>query len=65
MKIDLKDIKKAIAWVDANTNADKVDFYLGDSKLVITTLDKYQAHVEIVLYEDSTMMPKIKKTDIL
>lgn len=65
MKIDVKDLKKAVAWVEANTNADKVDLYIGDNKLIITTSDKYEAQVEIVIYEGASMMPKIKKTDLL
>lgn len=65
MKVDIKDVKKALNWLESNTNADIVDFYIGDNKLAITTIDKYQAQVEIVIYENSSMMPKIKKTDIL
>lgn len=65
MKVDLKDLKKAIQWFEANTNADKIDFYMGDNKLTITSLDKYSSQVEIVLYEDSSMLPKIKKTEVL
>ena len=65
MKVDIKDVKKALNWLESNTNADIVDFYIGDNKLAITTIDKYQAQVEIVIYENSSMMPNIKKTDIL
>lgn len=65
MKLDIRDIKKAVQWVEANTNADIVDFYIGDNKLVITTADKYQAQVEIIVFENSSMMAKIKKTEVL
>lgn len=65
MKIDIRDVKKAVQWVEGNTNADIVDFYIGDNKLVITTMDKYQAQVEIIIYENSSMLTKIKKTEVL
>lgn len=65
MKIHLKDLKRAIEWFETNTNADKITLYAGDNKLSMTVLDKYSAQVEILLYEDSSMLPKIKKTDVL
>lgn len=65
MKIDIRDVKKAVQWVESNTNADIVDFYIGDNKLVITTIDKYSTQVEIILYENSSMLAKIKKTEVL
>lgn len=65
MKVDMKDLKKALLWIEANTNADKIKIYIGDNKMSITTMDKYDAQVEIILYEDSSMMPKIKKAEFL
>jgi len=65
MKVDVKELKKALAWVESNTTVDKVNLYIGDNKLVITTMDKYQSQVEIILYEDSSMMAKIKRTEVL
>lgn len=65
MKVDVKDIKKALNWIESNTNVESVNLYIGDNKLVISTMDKYSAQVEIVLFEGSSMMPKIKKTDLL
>lgn len=65
MKLDMKELKKAINWIEINTNQDKVDFYIGDGKLIITTLDKYSSQVEIILFEETSMMAKIKKTEIL
>lgn len=65
MKVDVKELKKALTWVDTNTNVDKISLYIGDNKLVITTMDKYQSQVEIILYEDSSMMAKIKRTEVL
>lgn len=65
MKIDIRDVKKAVQWVESNTKTDIVDFYIGDNKLVITTIDKYSTQVEIILYENSSMLAKIKKTEVL
>lgn len=65
MKVDVKDLKKAITWVETNTVADKITLYIGDNKLSIGTMDKYQSQVEIILYEDSSMLPKIKRTEVL
>lgn len=65
MKFDVKDLKKAIQWIESNTYAESVNLYMGDNKLTVSTLDKYEAQVEIVLYENGSMMPKIKKTDLL
>jgi hypothetical protein len=65
MKIDIKDLKKALQWLEANTHSESVNLYMGDNKLTVSTLDKYEAQVEIVLYENGSMMPKIKKTDLL
>lgn len=66
MKIDLKELKKAVNWVEANTNQVHINIYSADSnKLVITTMDKQDTEVEIVLYSDSQMLPKIKKTEVL
>lgn len=65
MKIDLKDLKKAIAWIEANTKAETINFYSLDGKLYLSTFDKYQADVQITIYEGSTMMPKITKTEVL
>jgi hypothetical protein len=65
MKIDLKDLKKAVQWIESNTNADKVQVYIGDNKLNISTMDKFGAQVEIIIFDEASMMPKIKKTDLL
>lgn len=65
MKIDLKDIEKAMTWIKTNANSDQAVFEIIDNKLIISAMDKYQSSVEIIIYESGTMMPKIKKTDML
>jgi hypothetical protein len=66
LKIDLTQLKKAIQWIEANTNEVAVQIYTGDSnKLILRSIDRLGSEVEITLYNDSTMLPKIKKTEIL
>lgn len=65
MKIGLEDLKKAIAWVEANTNDLFVNIQLIDTKMSLKCTDKYDASVEIVLTEESRLMPKIRKEDRL
>lgn len=63
MKIAVADLKKALNWVEANTNATHVDIKWTDN-MVIFTKDKYDAQVEIILSETG-MLPKLKKEDFL
>lgn len=65
MKIALKDLKKAVAWIEGNTNAEWVHIEDHTSKLNINSVDRAGAVIEIEIYADSNLMPKIRKTDIL
>jgi hypothetical protein len=67
VKVDIKDLKKAIAWFEANTKADTLTIYnYGTTdKIFLETFDKYEASVQITIFESGTMMPKITKTEIL
>lgn len=71
MKIDLKELKAAIAWYEANTNSPTVTITQFDGKtLSLKSFDKYDSEVEITLYPlhgdgQSSMLPKIKKTEVL
>lgn len=65
MKIDLKELKKAVQWVEGNSNVVRVDIQLQEGKLFLTCLDKGDSEVEITLFSDSQMLPKIKKTEVL
>lgn len=64
MKIAVADLKKALKWVEANSNDTHVNILL-INQMVIQATDKYQAYVQITLYEDSSMLPKITKEDVL
>lgn len=67
MKIDIKDLKKALDWIEANTKAEYVYLhnYGANNKLFIETFDKYEASIQITIFEQGTMMPKITKTEVL
>lgn len=66
MKIALADLKKALNWIETNSKdvvIDVVDHH--DGKLYLKCQDKYEVYVEITLYHESSMLPKIRKEDIL
>jgi len=66
MKIDLEELKKAIDWLRTNSHDLKVHIVLHEiDRLIIKTMDKHDNEVEITLYTDSQMLPKIKKTEVL
>ena len=66
MKLDVAQLKKAIQWIETNSRDVCVDVSSYDgSKTVIKCMDKYESEVEIVLYKDSEMLPKIRKTEVL
>lgn len=64
MKIAIADLKKALQWAEVNSNDTHVNIIWVDN-MVIQFKDKYSASVEITLFEDSMMLPKIRKEDIL
>lgn len=64
MKISISDLKKAIDWINIYSNDTHVSI-LAIHNLTISLKDKYQTQVEITLFEDSNMLPKIKKEDNL
>lgn len=66
LKIELSQLKKAIQWIEANTNEVNVQIYTGDgNKLILKSSDRLGHEVEITLFTDSQMLPKIKKTEVL
>ena len=65
MKINIEELNSAVSWFRANgrdLNV-KIDTYTGI--LVIKGLDRLDNEVEIHLYNEQAMMPKIKNTQIL
>lgn len=67
MKVTLKDLKKAVAWVEANTRDEMVKVQLMDNDrgLTLKCQDKYEVQVEISLFADGAMGARIKKEDAL
>jgi hypothetical protein len=65
MKISLSDLKKALQWIDANTNESHVKLELFGPALILTCKDKYEQQIDIKLFEDSMMLPKIRKETVL
>ena len=66
IKVSLTELKKAIGWIEANTQDVNVLFVLDGHKLFISTADKGQQEVDITLYStDAHMLPKIRKTEKL
>ena len=70
MRIDIKDLKKAVTWLETYTKEDIVTLVVttsssGGTVLYIDATDKYSTMVEICIYEAGTLLPKIKKTDNL
>lgn len=67
MKISVDDLKKAIKWIESSSKDTHVAVELAydGRNLSIRCKDKYEAQVEITLYTDSSMLPKIRKEDVL
>lgn len=65
MKIKLDELKKAVAWVEANTNALDVKISIDPSGLSVTVFDRQDREVVIYLYDEGRMMAKIKRTETL
>jgi hypothetical protein len=66
MKLKLDELKKAIAWIEANTNSDFIKLEVGGSKANLRCFDKKDREVSIEIFDgESPMLPKITKTEIL
>lgn len=64
MKISIADLKKAIKKIEDISNDTHVNVLLIDN-MTLGFKDKYEAQVEITLFEDSRMLPKIRKEEVL
>lgn len=67
MKIKLEDLKKAVQWMEANSRdvMITIENHHDGRNLVLKCQDKYEVSVEIKLYHDGTMGPRILKEDAL
>ncbi len=64
MKIAVADLKKALKKIEEISSDSHVNILMIQN-LTIGFKDKYQAQVEITLFDDSNMMPKIRKDERL
>lgn len=65
VKVELKDLKKAIDWLEINSNELFVWVDVEGRELSITTLDRQEKQAAIVIYSDGNMLPKITRTEVL
>jgi hypothetical protein len=66
MKISLEELKRAVSWIEVNSRDVQVQIYTGEgNKLCLKCMDRYDTEVEITLFEGQSMLPKIKKTEVL
>lgn len=67
MKISLADLKKAVAWIEANSRDVhvRIEKCNQDRNLIFKCEDKFAVQVEIKLFADSNMQPRILKEDAL
>ncbi len=64
MKIKLTELKKAIAWIEQNSQDIIIDLELDhdrDSYLKIKCQDRVSTYVEIKVFNDGMLLPKIIK----
>lgn len=64
MKISIADLKKAIKKIEEISSDSHVQMLMVH-QLTIGFKDRYQAQVEITLFNDSNMLPKIRKDELL
>ena len=67
MKINITDLQKAINWINTNSRDVTVDVSTseGNGRMTVYCMDKYGTEVEITLYAEGQMLPKIRKTESL
>lgn len=68
MKITVKDLKKALTWLDNNSPDVILNIDMDDTNerfMLIKCQDKYATAVTIKIFNDSNMMPRITKEEQL
>lgn len=64
MRIKLADLKKAVLEAEAKGKDEMINIKI-DSQLYISFEDRYNSQIEIKLFENGNMLPKIRKEDVL
>lgn len=66
MRVLVEELKKAVQWIETNSTAYKIEIEVVDScKLEIKLFDKFDCPVEIILFEDNQMQPKVRRSQVL
>jgi hypothetical protein len=65
LKIELKELKRAIDFLEKNSKEIYVYVDVFDEILTLNTFDKSDAEISIEVYTAGTLMPKVKKTETL
>lgn len=64
MRIKLSDLKKAVLEAEAKGKDEMINIKI-DSQVYISFEDRYNSQIEIKLFENGNMLPKIRKEDVL
>lgn len=66
LTISMAELEKAVSWLKTNSNRLNVNLRIEGPKLVLSSVDKQDQHVEINLFDiETSLFPKLTKTDTL
>jgi hypothetical protein len=65
IKVDLKELKEAIASIEARTNTVLVTVKIEDRKMQLTAIDKSDNILSITLFDEGSMAAQIMSTERL
>ena len=66
MKIELKELKQALRWIEDNSNEYKVDIMVMDTHILIKSFDRAGLGVTIKIYREGLQdLPKLTRTETL
>lgn len=66
MKIKLEDLKKAVQWAEANSRDVMIVVKANDDRyLTLSCADRYDVSVEIKVFSEGSMGPRITKEEAL
>jgi len=65
VKIKFDELKKALTWIETNTQDISMNITIDTNIMTIRTFDKYESEVIIEIFDDGIRTAKIKRTDAL
>jgi hypothetical protein len=65
LKVRLSELKKALSWIEANTNVEYITANTDEREMTLKSFDKSDSEIIITIFSDGTMLPKIRKTEVL